>query len=97
MSISVGHKWAPGAVYIGRPSPLGNPFVMKNEAERDRVCDAYEAWFEAQVKLKTPEVMQELRKLYKLSKQGHVVLGCYCAPKRCHGDTIKRWLEEQGA
>ena len=34
-------------VYIGRGSKWGNPFVMrdKSDHERDRVCDAYEAWF----------------------------------------------------
>ena len=42
MTIKVGKKWDRGAVYVGRPSPLGNPFAMKSEADRDRVCDAYD-------------------------------------------------------
>ena len=29
------------AVYVGRPSEFGNPFVMKKEADRDTVCDKF--------------------------------------------------------
>ena len=50
MSIVVGKKWDAQAQYIGRGSPLGNPFVMKSEADRDRVCDQYAVWFDERVK-----------------------------------------------
>ena len=93
MVIRVGKKWDKNAIYIGRGSPLGNIFVMKDKSERDIVCDAYEVWFNEKVKQNDPSVMQELRKIYKLAKQGDVVLGCYCSPKRCHGDTIKNFLD----
>ena len=96
MQIRVGRKYEQGAHYIGRGSPLGNPFVMrdKSDAERNRVCDAYEAWLAEQVASNNPRVLGELRKLYVLAKRPQgVVLGCFCAPKRCHGDSIKRFLE----
>ena len=94
MRITVGKRWDLGAVYIGRPSPLGNPFIMRNQSdeERNRVCDAYEAWFKAQLEENNPAMLDELRRLYKLARQGPLVLGCFCAPKRCHGDTIKQFL-----
>ena len=43
--ITVGNK-KHGAcgVYVGRPSPLGNPFAMQGEAERAAVIRAYEDW-----------------------------------------------------
>ena len=94
MSIVVGKKWDANAQYIGRGSPLGNPFVMKSEADRDRVCDQYAVWFEERVKAGDALVMNELRRLYKIAKRGGLVLGCYCAPKRCHGETIKCFLEK---
>lgn len=94
MSIVVGKKWDANAQYIGRGSPLGNPFVMKSEADRDRVCDQYAVWFEERVKVGDALVMNELRRLYKIAKRGGLVLGCYCAPKRCHGETIKGFLEK---
>lgn len=94
--ITVGHKNQPGAQYIGRGSPLGNPFVMrdKSQTERNRVCDAYEVWFKEQVDKDNPLVMNELRRLYRIAQKGDLVLGCFCAPKRCHGETIKRFLEQ---
>lgn len=95
MEVIVGKKWDKGAVYIGRPSPLGNPFVMHGEHTRDQVCDQYQAWFDKKVAEEDPAVMSELRRLYKLAQQtGSLTIGCYCAPKRCHGDTIKRFLEQ---
>ena len=68
-------------IYIGRGSKWGNPFIMRNksDAERDRVCDAYEAWFKNQ-----PELVNDLHEL-----QGKI-LGCFCKPKRCHGDFLAR-------
>jgi len=67
-------------VYIGRGSKWGNPFVMKNSSqeERTRVCAEYEAWFH------TTGLVHDLREL-----RGKT-LGCYCAPKQCHGDFLAR-------
>ena len=94
MSIVVGKKWDANAQYIGRGSPLGNPFVAKSEADRDAVCDQYQAWFDCKVEAGDERVMNELRRLYRLAKKGDLVLGCFCAPKRCHGETIKAFLEK---
>lgn len=68
-------------VYIGRGSKWGNPFVMrdKSDHERDRVCDAYEAWF-----MNQPDLVNSLHELK--GKR----LGCFCKPKRCHGDFLAR-------
>ena len=92
--IRVGHRWE-GGEYIGRGSPLGNPFRMDGERTRDRVCDQYEAWFAEKVEARDPTVMRELRRLYQLARKGPLTLGCFCAPKRCHGQTIKNYLEKQ--
>lgn len=74
----------PYDVYIGRGSPWGNPFPMKDrtQAERDRVCDLYEEWF-WKTGLKNH--------LYKLKGKK---LGCFCKPKRCHGDFLARLVNE---
>ena len=92
--ITVGKRTDANAQYIGRGSPLGNPFRMNGETDRDRVCDRYETWFTQKVKERDVRVMNELRRLYRLAQLGDLVLGCYCAPKRCHGETIKRFLEQ---
>lgn len=74
-------------VYIGRGSKWGNPFPMKNssEEERTRVIKLYALW------LMKPE-QKHLRDDIE-SLRGKT-LGCYCAPKACHGDVLVALLEE---
>lgn len=95
MSVRVGRRGELGAVYIGRPSPLGNPFVMKSEAQRTEVIAKYRALFEQYITWQTPKIMQELEYLEKLARRGDLVLGCFCAPRACHGDVIKEYLDRK--
>ena len=79
---------------VDRTTRLGNPFHMKNETERDKVCEEYEAYFNKKVAEKTDEkFMNDLRAIYKLAKNGDVYLACWCYPKRCHAETIKKFIE----
>lgn len=74
-------KWKPHDVYIGRPGPWGNPFVLKNKddnAERRRVLEKYREWLMSQ-----PELIARAKRELKGK-----VLGCYCAPRLCHGDVL---------
>jgi hypothetical protein len=80
-------------VKVDRSSVLGNPFYMKSEAMRDDVCDKYEAYFRKEVEDKNSKLLPELRRIYKLAKVGKVQLVCHCAPRRCHADTIKSFLD----
>ena len=71
-------KTAPdGAVYIGRGSMWGNPFVIGKHGTRDDVCDRFEA-----------EILPTLD--IEPLRGKHLI--CFCAPKRCHGDAILRAL-----
>lgn len=80
-----GDKGVPkDAVYVGRPSEFGNPFVMKTEKDRDSVCDKFEEYI-----ANKPELIE----LAKTKLKGkHLV--CYCSPKRCHADTLLRLANE---
>lgn len=82
-----GTKAPPGysIVRVDRTSPLGNPFVMRNEAERDSVCDRYHQHFAHS--LVHSVFMDELRE--RVQRGEKLALECWCAPKRCHADTIK--------
>ena len=74
---------------------LGNRFYMASELDRNLVCDKYQAWFDEQLKLKNELVLNELRRLYRIYKQyGKLRLFCWCAPKRCHAETIKNFLDK---
>jgi hypothetical protein len=66
-------------VYIGRPSKWGNPFVIGLDGSREQVVARYEQWLHEQ-----PDLVAALPEL-----TGRV-LGCWCAPKPCHGDVLAR-------
>jgi hypothetical protein len=78
--------------YIGRPSPLGNPFPLHDEEDREAVIKQYRGWI-----LGLPEdspQWAELRRLHrKHQDEGVLYLRCWCAPLTCHGDVIRRILE----
>ena len=71
------NKAAGQAVYIGRPSKWGNPFVIGKDGTRDDVIRKFENWI-----LKQPELMAALHEL-----RGKTLL-CFCAPNACHGDVL---------
>ena len=70
-------------VYIGRGSIWGNPFVMQNnsDAERHRVIGLYKEYLKQQIR--NGEITIDNLKALNGKK-----LGCFCAPKACHGDVI---------
>ena len=80
---------APGVYYCGRASggwpasPLANPFVLEREADRDRVIDRYWRWLEERVREDDREVVEAL-----LDLPDDALLGCWCAPKRCHTEAV---------
>ena len=78
---------------VDRASPVGNPFYMTKESMRDAVCDKYESYFYEQLRINTvfAEYLQTMLKILK--SYGKLRLFCWCAPKRCHAETIKEWLE----
>lgn len=88
----------PYDVKIDRQSVLGNPFHMHMESQRDDVCDQYKKYHADQMTTDHPsgkafqEEMHRLLELYKQHEQ--IRLFCWCVPKRCHGETIKAWLDE---
>ena len=64
-------------IYIGRGSKWGNPFKIGLDGTRGEVIKKYEDYI-----LKQPELLEDLDEL------DGKVLGCYCAPLACHGDTL---------
>lgn len=82
----------PYDVIVDRRGILGNPFFLFDEDDRDKVCDLYAKRFE--VVKNEPAYKEKLEELLSiLKKHGKIRLFCWCAPKRCHAETIKKWLE----
>lgn len=65
------------AVYIGRPGPWGNPYVIGRDGDRDAVCDRFAEYLQGNPKL-----------LARLPQLHGKLLVCYCHPLRCHGETL---------
>ena len=71
--------------YVGRPSPLGNPFPIS--IGRRECIEKFRDWLYGQER--TSAAWQEVSRLVRLYKaQGYLVLICWCAPLACHADVI---------
>lgn len=81
----VDFRAAPYDVYVGRPSPFGNPFVPGRDGSREEVIAKFETWLLAQ-----PEKVALVKRFLKGK-----VLGCYCAPRACHADVLARIANEE--
>ncbi len=82
-----------------RKSPVGNPYTMHNESERDKVCEQYESLFDQTMHDDTLDdntvgkFRAYIQRIVDFHNQhGHVTLACWCSPKRCHCETIKQWI-----
>lgn len=87
----------PFQVKIDRTSIYGNPYIMPKlilnpDAMRDEVCDRYESYFYAKLKSDTT-FLAAVNHLVDITREyGKIELYCWCAPKRCHGETIKKYI-----
>ncbi len=68
---------------IDRYSEFGNPFFLDSDGTRDQVCDGYIEYFKHKRSLHS-----------KVKDLKGKVLGCHCAPERCHGDHLKQLADE---
>jgi len=96
--ITVGNKQhGARGISVGRPSPLGNPFAMQGESTRAQVIRDYEAWLAEQLLDPKSAASVELHRLAALARKQDLCLVCFCAPKACHADIIKRTIEAMGS
>lgn len=75
-----------GSVYVGRPTRWGNPMHMISEKDRDFVCDYFENFM-------MDPTHQAIRDACKRELKGKDLV-CWCAPLRCHADTLLRIANE---
>lgn len=74
-------KWAPhSAVYVGRPSPWGNPFLPGEHGTREQCIAKFKA-----------EVLPDLDLEDLIGRD----LSCWCWPKPCHADAILEEIERR--
>lgn len=76
------------AIYIGRGSPLGNPFPVKYFG-LGTCIEMYKEWLTDRIRAQTPEVIDELDRIaFNVIDKGQATLLCFCKPNACHGDYI---------
>jgi len=79
--------------YVGRGSPLGNPFKITKTQPRHMAIDMYGVWLKEVIINEGQSVMAELDRLFQiLIKEQSLTLICYCSPKLCHGDIVSYFL-----
>ena len=81
-------KGTPG-VYIGRPSPLGNPFEIGEHGSREEVVALFKDYFISKLAARDPEIELAFRKLKPSDS-----LICFCDPSACHGHVIKECFDK---
>ncbi|MFS1428590.1 DUF4326 domain-containing protein [Vibrio splendidus] len=80
-------------VYIGRGSPLGNPYPITPTDSRRKVCKKYEKYFNERVVILGDPVREEVKRIFRLVMAGeNINLICYCFPLQCHGETLLDFL-----
>jgi len=72
-------------VPIDRTSKWGNPFILGQDGDRDRVCECFEKHY-APNKDSFSEAEDELK---------GKVLACHCYPQRCHGDSLILLIDKE--
>ena len=83
-------------VRVDRASVLGNPFVLVTEIERQGVCDMYRDYFNNMLPNTNSEFYSELLRLERIyGHEGKLELFCWCAPDRCHCETIRDYILSQ--
>lgn len=105
MSITIANKnyYKGDGFYVGRPSPLGNPFALKKGKFRicpvDSLSDAlsnYDLWLDEQLRDNTSEAYKYFYKIFnEYIDKKEITLICWCFPKKCHADIIKNKILER--
>lgn len=72
-----------GAVYVGRPSKWGNPYVIGRNGDRAEVIKLFRRYLTTRTDLD----LEELR--------GRDLV-CWCAPLPCHADVLLEMANRDG-
>lgn len=70
-------------IYIGRPGKWGNPYLVGPHT-RENAIALYRLWI-----MQQPELLADLHEL-----KGKT-LGCWCAPKDCHGRVLAELADRE--
>lgn len=98
------HNETPNDYYIGRGSILGNIYTSIKNREtkaiytcnsREESVSLYEIYLLEQISNKNKEICGLLNEIYLKALKEDVYLVCFCHPKLCHGEVIKKVIDNK--
>ena len=93
--------WDETVIYVGRPSPLGNPYThlagtvaQYHVPTREDAVIAYATWIRLlQDGTPAKDMLDQLVQIYR--SRGRLTLVCWCSPLRCHADVLAEIVEKE--
>lgn len=86
------HREYCGRAGRGQEGVLGNPYWMNDESKREEVCDKFQLYLLSKM-FSSNAVSKRIHELVTIAKTQDIELACFCAPKRCHAESIKQTIE----
>lgn len=88
------HTYDGNGIYVGRPSPLGNPYKVSSKLSREKVIDMYRDWLLMRLEGENPTSKAFISLLNFYEEEGELDLICSCSPLKCHAEVIREFLLE---
>ena len=76
-------------IYVGRGTPLGNPYRIQGCVSRKVAITKYKTWLQKHVISNNSPQHVMFAQLVELARQYPLVLLCWCYPQPCHAEIIK--------
>lgn len=73
------------AIYIGRGSKYGNPYIIGKHGTREDVIEKYTIYLDNQIDIGNITITE-------LADMHGYDLVCFCKPLPCHGDILLRYI-----
>jgi hypothetical protein len=101
LNYAIVHRKRSDCLPIDRSSQWGNPFHLSDPTNlrlREECVAKYRAWLWEQIQSGNTKMLDDLISKRK-AHGGVLALGCWCAPRLCHGDVLAAaadWWESRG-
>jgi hypothetical protein len=83
------------SIEVMRSNVLGNPYVLKDESQRDSCIEKYGQYLWNEMQNPKSTVLKTLKRAAHTAN--NIAIVCDCAPKHCDGDVVKSailWLRK---
>ena len=89
--------------YVGRPSPLGNPFPLNAKTSRAKAIEQYREWLLKRLETSNPTSKMFMGLVEHYRRERIMVLICWCSVThekmgppfyQCHAEVIREFMKE---